>query len=102
MGFRLFATRQFEESCEKVNSFEKARVEKAKKQIKINPFLGKPLGYKFFREKKIGGKRLYFLIYVKKAKILLIEYSGKKTQQVSIDKIRDSFDSFKKYIDELD
>ena len=34
-----------------------------KKQLTSNPYHGKPLGYPFFREKKIGGKRAYFLVY---------------------------------------
>ena len=101
MVYKIFATKEFEDVIRKLSSFEKARVEKSKEQMKVNPFSGRPLGYRFFREKKLGGKRLYFLIYVEKSVVLLIDYSGKKNQQVSVDKIKESLELFKGIIDDF-
>ena len=57
-SYRIFATETFEKDFKKLAKDEKARIEKIKEQLKQNPFAGKPLGYKFFREKKINGNRL--------------------------------------------
>ncbi|MBI3334253.1 hypothetical protein HYZ97_02100 [Candidatus Pacearchaeota archaeon] len=37
------------------------RIEKEISQLEDNPFVGKPLGYKFFREKRVDKFRIYFL-----------------------------------------
>lgn len=50
--------------------------------------VGDQLSYPFLREKKISGKRVYYLVYKEIAIILLIEASNKKTQQKTIDEIK--------------
>ena len=42
-------------------------------KLKQGNILGKPLTYNFLREKKIGGKRIYFLVYEDICLILLIK-----------------------------
>ena len=32
-------------------------------QLVENPYVGKPLGFRWFREKKLGKYRIYYLIY---------------------------------------
>ncbi len=53
-----------------------------------NPYGGDPLGYVFFREKRLGVKRVYFLIYEELKAILMVAVSDKKTQQETIDEIK--------------
>jgi len=62
---------------------------------------GKPLSYPFFREKKIGGKRIYFLVYEDICIILLINASNKKYQQETIDEIKILLPHYKLYAYEL-
>jgi mRNA-degrading endonuclease RelE of RelBE toxin-antitoxin system len=98
-NFRIFITESFEKEFAKLSKQEQKRIEKAKEQLKLNPFVGKPLGYTFFREKKIGNKRLYYLIYEEKVIVLLVAYGGKKNQQAIINAIKASFQEFKEEIE---
>lgn len=68
------------------------------KELKLNPNTGKPLGYPFFREKKMGKYRLYFLIYEDIDTVLLVTISDKKAQQDSIDNIKSQLDHYKELI----
>ena len=67
-------------------------------ELKHNPNTGKPLGYPFFREKKMGKYRLYFLIYDDVDTVLLITISDKKAQQDTIDKIKSQLDQYRELI----
>lgn len=67
-------------------------------ELKQNPNTGKPLGYPFFREKKLGKYRLYFLIYEDVDTVLLVTISDKKAQQDTIDKIKSQLDYYKDLI----
>ena len=60
--------------------------------------VGKPLGYPFFREKKMGKYRIYFLVYGDINAVLLITISDKKAQQEIIDKIKSELDFYKEVI----
>ena len=61
-----------------------------------NPYVGKPLGYAHLREKKISGRRVYYLIYDDLKLVLLVATSNKKDQQVTIDHIKGNLDEFRK------
>ncbi|MDA3854701.1 MAG: hypothetical protein PF569_00475 [Candidatus Woesearchaeota archaeon] len=59
---------------------------------------GDSLTYDFFREFKINGKRVYFLIYKDIAIILLVSASkNKKDQQKVINKIKENLKLYKEY-----
>ncbi len=100
--YRIFITETFERDFGKLPKEEQERLEKLKEKLKINPFVGKPLGYKFFREKKIGSKRLYYLIYENKVSVLLVAYGGKKNQQATINAIKASFKQFREEIEGIE
>lgn len=70
-------------------------------RLRFNFNLGKPLSYGFFREKKLGGERVYFLVYDEIKLILLVGVSNKKTQRVTIDYIKLYLSEFKTYAYEL-
>lgn len=59
---------------------------------------GKSLGYSFFREKKIQHKRIYYLIYEELNVILLVAGSDKKTQQKTINTIKNLLPKYKEYV----
>jgi len=94
--YKVFLTKSFEGDFGKLPKEEQRRIERVKEQLKLNPFVGKPLGYRFFREKRIEGKRLYYLIYESKVVVLLVAYGGKKSQQATINAIKAAFEQFKK------
>lgn len=93
--FRILTTSVFDKLFEKLSKTEKNRIIKLKDNLKKNPFVGKPLGYSFFREKKIEGNRLYYLIYEDKLIILFVFYSNKKLQQKTIDNIKSELEKYK-------
>ena len=66
---------------------EREWVEKIKDQLKDNLEVGKQLRYDWFREKKLGNKRLYYLINTKANKAVLLAFGTKKEQQKIIDHI---------------
>ncbi len=63
-------------------------------QLTINPYVGDPLGYRFFREKKLGPKRVYYLIYDELKAVLMVAISDKKAQQDTINDIKDQLDAY--------
>ncbi len=69
--------------------------EKLPKQLSNNPYVGDSLSYKFFGEKRIKEKRVYFLVYEDLKLVLLVATSGKKDQQETIDHIKDQLIEFK-------
>ncbi len=88
--YSIFRTARFDK--ELMKTFSKVEIEEIeeveKKQLTVNPYIGDPLGYRFFREKKLKGKRIYFLIYDDMLAVLMVAISDKKTQQATIDEIK--------------
>jgi len=74
---------------------------KFEQSLKEQPFSGKPLGYKFFREKKFGNKRILFLIYEEYKSVFLITITDKKAQQQEIDLIKTNLDIYKNELKEI-
>ena len=53
--FSLFKTEIYKKEVEKLHPTYRRRVFKFEEMLKIEPFVGKPLSYSFFREKKFNG-----------------------------------------------
>ena len=51
--FRVFRTDWYEKKLKKLSPYEQKTVIKIEQELKQSPYSGKPLGYEFFREKKI-------------------------------------------------
>lgn len=66
-----------------------------------NPYVAKPLGYPFLREKKIAERRVYYLIYEDLKLVLLVATSGKKDQQTTINHIKRKLDEFRVIAEEV-
>lgn len=96
----IYETDSFTELLNSLPNNEKQRIEKIKIQLQNNSKIGKPLGFEWFREKYIEGKRLYYLLYleVEPNKILLIAYGNKKQQQNIINFIKDNKEDFKQFL----
>ena len=63
--------------------------------------VGDQLTYSFLREKKIKGKRIYYLVYKDIAIILIVATSDKKSQKDTIKEIKKYLPEYKKYAYEL-
>ena len=96
MSFRVFTTEAFNKDFKNLTKDEQVRIKNIRdKQLKNSPYVGKPLNYTWFREKKIAGKRLYFLIYDDLCAVLIVAWSDKKTQQATINSIKLALDFYK-------
>lgn len=83
----VYETEAFSKVVSAVETAELQWIEKMKDQLKENLKAGKPLRYEWFREKKFGGKRLFFLINETTHKAILIAFGTKKEQQRIIEHI---------------
>jgi len=101
MSYKVYMTETFKKEFNKLSTSEKETIEKIFLQLKENPFVGDAIKYKFFREKRLKEKRLYYLIYENFAIVLIVASGGKKTQQETIDKIISLLPEFKKYTEKI-
>ena len=100
--FKVYRTNEFERLMNKLlTKEEEKRIGKIESEISEKGFTGKPLGYNFLREKRINGKREYFLVYEEFNSALMVSISDKKTQQETIDKIEEYLSEFKRLMKEL-
>jgi len=90
--YKVFVTQSFEKSCAKRLSLEELHKLKRLQQtyLPVNPYIGDPLGFTFFREKRLGGKRVYYLIYEDLSAVYLVDISDKKDQQETINRIKNA------------
>lgn len=99
MIFHVIETPRYIEGLEQFSLSEKIRIERFIIQIKENaPFVGQPLGYSFFREKKFNGNRLYFLVYVEWNAAAIVGFSDKKTQAQTIQLIKENLSQYKEFV----
>ncbi|MBU2615752.1 MAG: hypothetical protein KKC19_01475 [Nanoarchaeota archaeon] len=99
--FRVFRSEHYKNKLSNLDKSEKDRVVKFEQTLKEQPFSGKPLGYKFLREKKFGSKRILFLVYEEHKYIFLVTITDKKAQQQEIDLIKTSLDIYKDELKEI-
>ena len=86
--YRILTTEEFDRDFEKLDTSIQRMIDNEIKQLETNPHVGKPLGYRFFREKKVRNYRFYYLVYDEYVIVFVVAISSKKDQQKAIDKIR--------------
>jgi len=86
--YKIFTTEEFDKCYNKLDSQLQREIAKEINQLEENPYSGKPLGYKFFREKKVKNYRIYYLVYEEYVVVFVIAISTKKYQQDAINKIK--------------
>mgnify|MGYP001617401524 CR=1 FL=1 len=99
--FRVFRSEWYDKKLNKLEKFEQEIILKFEQKLKIEPYLGKPLGYKFLREKKFDGKRILFLVYEEHKCIFMVTITDKKAQQHEIDLIKSHLDVYKETIKKI-
>lgn len=93
--YRVFRSEWYDKKLDKLDRSGQHRIFKFEQQLKIEPYSGRPLGYRFFREKKFNGKRLIFLVYEEYKAVFLVTITDKKAQQHEIDLIKANLDIYK-------
>jgi len=93
--YKLKGTDEFEKQFNKFPQDIKNKFEKQFKKVKKDPYgIGKPLGYKWFRELKNKKSRVYYLIYEKEIIVLFVGISDKKNQQEIIEFVTNNLKIF--------
>ena len=80
---------------------EKEELQRFIDELKAGNIVGQPLTFDFFREKKIGGERVYFLVYPDEKIVLLVSASNKKAQQDTIDEIKKMIPEYRKIVEKI-
>ena len=101
MAYAVYTTGRFEKEIDKLSDFDKKIIEDIYKQLALNPYTGDQIRYRFFREKRIREKRVYYLVYDDLAAVLIVAFGGKKAQEETIDKIVENFSEFRLYLENL-
>ncbi|HIH17976.1 MAG TPA: hypothetical protein HA282_01240 [Nanoarchaeota archaeon] len=99
--FRVFRSDWYDQKVQKLDKSEQQIISKFEQRLKEQPYSGKPLGYKFFREMRFGNKRLLFLVYDEHSSIFLVTITDKKAQQHEIDLIKTNLDVYKDALEKL-
>jgi len=99
--FIVIGTDTYIKELEKWPKADQDAAIKIPSQLAENPYVGKPLGYPFLREKKIGGRRVYYLVYDELNLVLLVATSEKKDQQATITHIKLQLDEFKEMAEKI-
>ncbi|MEK6939672.1 MAG: hypothetical protein AABX31_03000 [Nanoarchaeota archaeon] len=101
MHYKVFHSTTFDKELSKYPKEFNEWLEKIKNQLIENPYVGDQLRVKWFREKKHGKFRGYYLIYDDLKTVYLVAISAKNDQQIIIDTIWLLLDNFKEEIENL-
>jgi mRNA-degrading endonuclease RelE of RelBE toxin-antitoxin system len=101
MVYAVYALNVFDKEMNKLSESDKDIIKKIFLQLKENPYVGDQIRYKFFREKRIREKRIYYLVYDDLRIVLMVAIGGKKAQEETIDKIVGYFNEYRKYAEKL-
>lgn len=101
MAYAVYTTKRFDKESDKLSGDEQNKIHKIFLQLKENPYVGDQIRYRFFREKRLNGKRIYYLVYDDLKAVLLIATSTKKTQDKTIDNAVKYFKEYRLYVEEL-
>jgi len=98
--FRIFTTEEFDKDFNTLDKSEQIRIKKIREQLENQgDLVGRTLsGLSFFREKRLNGKRMYFLVYRDILVILLLAIGGKKAQKATINRILLDLAEYQQYV----
>lgn len=101
MTYAVYTTKEFDVQFGKLQDSDNLIVQKIFTQVKENPYVGDAIRYRFFREKRIREKRIYYLVYEDLKIVLFISIGNKKIQQATINKAISFFSEFREYAKSL-
>ena len=100
-AYAIYRTHLFDKKLEDFSKDFKDRINNLEGQLATNPYVGKPLSVKWFREKKLGKYRMYYLVYEDLKAVYIITLSSKKDQQKTINTIKHFLEIYRKEIENL-
>ncbi len=99
INYSLVEIDKFEKAFNKLPLHIKERFKKQFKRLEEDPYsIGKSLGYKWLRELKNEGYRVYYLIYDEDVIVLLVGVSDKKNQKEVILFIKSNIIVFREFV----
>mgnify|MGYP001566597181 FL=1 len=98
MSFSVFHSATFDKLLANFQNDFKIWLDKIEDQLVINPYVGDPIKFPWFREKKYRKYRVYYLIYEDLKAVYLVNISEKKDQQRIINTILLLLDNLKEEI----
>jgi len=101
MTHAVYTTESFEKEIENLSNFDKEILQKIFLQLRDNPYAGNNLRYRFFREKRVREKRVYYLVYDDLNAVLVVAFGGKKAQQETINEIIKCLPEFREYLENI-
>tara|TARA_Y100000310_G_scaffold294083_1_gene324243 strand:- start:3961 stop:4281 length:321 start_codon:yes stop_codon:yes gene_type:complete len=102
MPYKIYTTPEFDRLFEELSKDDQIEINQlTKEELPENPYQGRALGFKFFREKRIKGKRVYFLIYDDYILVLMVAIGDKKTQKKDIAQIKINREAYLKLAEDL-
>jgi mRNA-degrading endonuclease RelE of RelBE toxin-antitoxin system len=101
MVYEVYRTLSFKEEMEKLPESEQEKIWNIFNQLKDNPYVGDSLQIKALREKRLGKKRIYYLVYDDLNAVLVVAMSDKKKQQRTIDYILRFINEYRGYLIDL-
>lgn len=99
--YAVYRTPIFNQKIEDFSESFKEMIDGFEEQLTTSPYVGKPLGFRWFREKKLGKYRMYYLIYEDLKAVYIITLSDKKDQQKIINTIKLFLDRYREEIENL-
>ena len=101
MAYKVYTTPTFDKEVSKLSRADQDIIDKLFQQLKDNPYVGDQIRFKFFREKRIKEKRMYYLVYDDFCLVLAVAFGGKKDQQKTIEEIIKYLPEYKEYAKKL-
>jgi mRNA-degrading endonuclease RelE of RelBE toxin-antitoxin system len=99
--FNVYHSSRFDRELSKFDKKFQDSVDKIEDQIVENPYTGDPLNVRWFREKRYGKYRIYFLVYEDLQAAIMVAISEKKDQQKVINTIKLLFSFFRTELENL-
>ncbi len=100
-SFKVYQSKIFQDKLKDMPVHFKEWVENIQDQLVLNPYVGKPLGTEWLREKKYGKYRIYYLIYEDIITVFMVNMSEKKDQQKIINTIKLFLNTYKEELKEV-
>lgn len=99
--YKIYHSSRFDKELSKLDNSIRERIDKIEDQLVNDPYVGDPLNVKWFREKRIEGYRVYYLIYEDIDSVFMAAISDKKDQQKVINTIRFLFGILRREIEDI-
>ena len=99
--YKVYHSNRFEKELRKFDLFFMDLVDKIEDKLVEDPYTGSPLGVRWFREKRIGKYRIYYLVYEHLQSVFMVAISEKKDQQKVINAIRLTLSFLKEEIENI-